>query len=117
MDIAKGLGDIPMCPTCPPNTFLVYHLFDQEDYCITCGYTKPHAHAITVRTWFHLNRAALWEQQIGVAVEFDTLANAVVEGDEAGAYAVLEWLFADRPYRYSQLQERHRHQSYRGITR
>ncbi len=69
---------------------------------------------MTVRTWFRLNRAALWEKEIGVAVEFDKLANAVVEGDEATAQAVLGWLLLDRPYMYSQLRERHR---YQGITR
>lgn len=69
---------------------------------------------MTVRTWYRLHRAARWEQQIGVAVEFDRLANAVVEGDTAVAYAVLEWLLVDYPYRYDQLRERHR---YQGITR
>lgn len=69
---------------------------------------------LTVRTWFRLNRAALWETQPAVAVEFDTLANAVTEGDEATAQAVLGWLLLDRPYRYSQLREHHR---YQGITR
>ena len=72
---------------------------------------------MTVRTWFRLNRAALWETQWDVAVEIDKLANAVTEGDEATAHAVLGWLLADQPYRYSQLRERHRHrESFRGIT-
>ncbi len=69
---------------------------------------------MTVRTWFRLHRAALWEQQIGVAVEFDTLANAVVEGDEATARAVLGWLLLNRPYRVHQFLERYQCQ---GITR
>lgn len=69
---------------------------------------------MTVREWFRLNRAVLWEKEIGVAVEFDRLSDAVAEGDESAARAVLGWLLADQPYRYDQLQERHR---YRGIDR
>lgn len=71
---------------------------------------------MTVRTWFRLQRAALWEQQIGVAVEFDALANAVVEGDESTAHEVLWWLITDQPYADGGpcIRDRHR---YQGITR
>lgn len=78
---------------------------------------------MTVRAWFRLNRAARWEVQPNITVEIDTLANAVVEGDEAAAHEVLGWLLLDQPYRYSQLRERHRVSSgrnsgpYWGITR
>ncbi len=69
---------------------------------------------MTVREWFRLNRAALWEKEIGVAVEFDKLSDAIAEGNEWAARAVLNWLLADQPYMYGQLRERHR---YRGIDR
>ena len=73
--------------------------------------------SMTVREWFRLNRATRWEAQPTITVEIDTLANAIVDHDDAMARAVLGWLLADQPYKYSQLRERHRHQNYRGITR
>ena len=67
---------------------------------------------MTVRAWFRLNRRALWEREIGVAVEFHKLANAVAEGDESTARAALDWLLDDLSL-YRQLREPHR---YQGIT-
>ena len=76
---------------------------------------------MTVRASFRLNRRALWEQQISVAVEFDKLANAVAEGDEATAQAVLGWLLLNQPYTHSQFRERYllargQRSSFGGIT-
>lgn len=69
---------------------------------------------LTVRALFRLHRRALWEADIGVAIEFDKLGDAVAEGDECAARAVLGWILHDQPYLYGQLRERHRH---RGILR